>query len=53
MRSMGTLYFYYIDEKYGDPILLLYEKYYMRSMGTLYFYYIDEKYGDPILLLYG
>ena len=36
MRSMETLYFYYIDEKYGDPIL----------------YYMDEKYGDPILLLY-
>ena len=49
---MGTLYFYYMDEKYGDPILLLYG-YYMRSMETLYFYYIDEKYGDPILLLYG
>ena len=49
---MGTLYFYYIDEKYGDPILLLYEMYWMRSMETLYFYYIDEKYGDPILLLY-
>ena len=54
MRSMGTLYFYYMDEKYGDPILLLYEKMRsMRSMGTLYFYYMDEKYGDPILLLFG
>ena len=50
MKSMGTLYFYYMDEKYGDPILL---SIWMRSMGTLYFYYMDEKYGDPILLLYG
>ena len=49
MRSMGTLYFYYMDDKYGDPILL---SIWMISMGTLYFYYIDEKYGDPILLLY-
>ena len=38
---MGTLYFYYMDEKYGDPILLLYDE-----------KYGDEKYGDPILLLY-
>ena len=56
---MGTLHFYYIDENYGDPILLLYGSevwrpytfiLWMRSMETLYFYYMDEKYGDPILL---
>ena len=66
---MGTLYFYpymksigdpiflvYMDEKYGDPILLLYEVpillIHMRSMGTLYFYPYMKSMGRSMETLY-
>ena len=46
---MGTLYFYYMDEKYGDPILLII---WMRSIGSpILLIHMDEKHRDHILLI--